>query len=204
MVSDKLVEEVYRKLSRSWWGTILIAIAVIGIVMFAIWNSFPDATKERILSAADNGGATNDKIPASAPRCALRVSSFSFEQNSPYLSGMTEIKMGILVPEAIQILQRCHAAYRIEQDSPVIRRLEVTPMDGLVSGITYYSLRNKINTIGFSISSSTSHEALRIAARQAFGPPDKRWTNADFHYDQWSIGDVKLSVFEQGGSVFIE
>lgn len=203
-MSEKIVEDIYGKLKPSWWGKLLIAVTAIGVVMFVVWNSLPDDTKERVLTALHRGNGCPGVIPSSTPECDLRVAAVTFEPNSPYLEGMAGIRLGMLVPEAIQILERCGTTYRIEQDSPVMRRFEVTPIEGIISGITYYSLTNKINTVGFSISSGTSHEELRIAARRAFGPPDRQWTNKDFHYDQWSIGDSRLSVFEQGGSLFTE
>jgi hypothetical protein len=203
-VPDKIWEDIYHRLRRHRWGVVLIVVAVVAIVLFAIWNSLPDVAKERVLAIERDRGKAQRDAPDIPADCAFRVSSFSFEPKSPYLSGMTDITIGMLQPEAIQRLERCHVRYRIEADGPLKQRLEVTPADGLLSGITYYAHQNVVTTIGFSLSSTASDLELRRAAHNAFGPPDRRTTMRGFHYDWWSVAGMKLSICERGGSFFAD
>ena len=47
---DKIWEDIYSSLKGRWWGVPLIILAVLFIVVYAIWNSLPDSAKERILT----------------------------------------------------------------------------------------------------------------------------------------------------------
>lgn len=48
-MSEKIWEDIYRTLSTKWWGAPLIALGLVMVVMFGIWNSLPDSTKEKLI-----------------------------------------------------------------------------------------------------------------------------------------------------------
>lgn len=201
---NELQKDIYNSLKGTWWGISIIVIVVIVVAAFAFWNSLPESTKEK---AIDKVASTSPPVvvppPKNASDCSIQVDKLEFEQGQPYLKGMSDIRIGVLLPEVIQTLEGCGATYRIERDSPLIQRVEVTPKGGLVSGITYYTMRNEMNTIGFFLSSASSHQELRAVARRSFGPPDSQHTHAGLHYDQWNnINGMQLSIFENGGSFF--
>ena len=211
---DKIIEDVYGNLKKRRWGIGVIVAAAAMVVLFAIWNSFPDSVKERILggnkgknpSGAEGTRTSGPGVPVTTPDpadCILKVDSFSFEPGSPYLSGMTRIRMDMIGRDVVEIFNQCGINYFIEVDSPTIHRIEVTPSAGMVRRVTYYTFNNRINTIGFSIVQGT-HQALRDAARKAFGPPRNQRQHRGFNYDEWIVGGMKLSLFEEGGSFFRE
>lgn len=45
----KILEDIYNKLKRHWWGIPLILLASLYLIVLSMWNSLPDSTKEKIL-----------------------------------------------------------------------------------------------------------------------------------------------------------
>lgn len=55
---DKPLEDLYSHLKSRWWGVPMVVIAIVLAAVFAIWNSLPNRTKERILGETAQSGST--------------------------------------------------------------------------------------------------------------------------------------------------
>lgn len=47
---DKIIEDSYAYLKEKWWGRPLVGVGFIAVVVFSVWNSLPNSTKEHLLS----------------------------------------------------------------------------------------------------------------------------------------------------------
>lgn len=46
---DKILEDLYNVLKAKWWGVPIIVFGVAVLLVFTLWNSLPDSTKEQFL-----------------------------------------------------------------------------------------------------------------------------------------------------------
>ena len=61
-MSEKIWEDIYQHLKKKWWGTPAIALGLLFIVAFAVWNSLPDSTKEKLLISENTDQETKPAI----------------------------------------------------------------------------------------------------------------------------------------------
>ncbi|MGI9553429.1 MAG: hypothetical protein ACR2NC_00775, partial [Thermodesulfobacteriota bacterium] len=53
-MSYHLFNDIYTYLKKKWWGKPFVIILVILVVLFTLWNSLPDTSKERMLTSEPN------------------------------------------------------------------------------------------------------------------------------------------------------
>lgn len=54
-------EYIQYYLWRKWWGKILLILIALGVVLFTVWNSLPDSSKENLLKGNTKTNKEDDK-----------------------------------------------------------------------------------------------------------------------------------------------
>ncbi len=200
--------EILRAAATSAFGILALSVSAVSILAYLLFRRASERSRlviffSLLLGTAAFAMAALRVSPPDDP-CKYGVQEFAFEEQAPYLAGLTTIRLGTLLPAGVQTIIGCGLPYRVEEDQPPIRRLEVIPRAGLISGVTYYSYANQITTIGFSLSSKANHSDLRTAAVRRYGPPTATRTGyRGMRYDEWRISGITLVIFDEGGSIFL-
>lgn len=138
--------------------------------------------------------------------CSLSVTSFEFAGGTAYFAEADEIELGEEFEAVRKHLKNCKLIYNVLPAHPQnkqISQIVVSPTDGLIDQFTYHFLNDILTTITFTFAEESGFEKLKLAAHDAFGPPDSTHRQFNLDCEIWdNVGGRKFSITQTGGSLF--
>ncbi len=157
---DKMWEDIYSTLKNRRWGLPLIAVAAISLAGFAVWNSFPDSVKERMLTPATEKSQQAAEQKEEVPKKAIEPTPVEHPNNlnSAQVNSATSLR-----PDGKPYQNDTQEAQYLLQ----ILGYDVGAPDGFEGPKTTFSLEEFQRKQSLPVSGAADEQTLRVLRLRA-------------------------------------